>query len=261
MLKFFRAIRKKLIEQDNVRKYLIYAIGEILLVVIGILIALQVNNWNEERANKKLEKEYYCRFLENINQDETVLMEFISNTNDRLVAANEYVRLLQQEKVTKLKIGEALYDLVTGSPIQFETNNTAYLDLTAGSNLNIIEDLMIKEALNNYYKKIDGYTEIAKLNNDFLAELLRSNDNIYENGWLHARAKNERFLEGMDEDVYEQMNISFDEILNPLLMDSLRANGYRYISTIYRRTQLNGLIQEEINNMQTILSTKCEEIE
>jgi len=49
MLKFFRTIRKKLIEQDNVRKYLLYAIGEILLVVIGILIALQVNNWNEQR--------------------------------------------------------------------------------------------------------------------------------------------------------------------------------------------------------------------
>jgi hypothetical protein len=47
MLKFFRTIRKKLIEEYNVRKYLLYAIGEILLVVIGILIALQVNNWND----------------------------------------------------------------------------------------------------------------------------------------------------------------------------------------------------------------------
>jgi hypothetical protein len=47
MLKFFRTIRKKLIEQNNVRKYMLYAIGEILLVVIGIFIALQVNNWNE----------------------------------------------------------------------------------------------------------------------------------------------------------------------------------------------------------------------
>ena len=56
MLKFFRKIRKKLIEHpskgrtgDNVRKYLLYAIGEILPVVIGILIALQINNWNELR--------------------------------------------------------------------------------------------------------------------------------------------------------------------------------------------------------------------
>lgn len=49
MLKFFRTIRKKLMEQNKIRTYIFYAIGEIFLVVIGILIALQVNNWNEQR--------------------------------------------------------------------------------------------------------------------------------------------------------------------------------------------------------------------
>ena len=53
MIKFFRKIRQKLLEQNRVSKYLIYALGEIILVVIGILIALQINNWNENRQNKK----------------------------------------------------------------------------------------------------------------------------------------------------------------------------------------------------------------
>lgn len=57
MIKFFRKIRKKLLEQNRVSKYLLYAIGEIVLVVIGILIALQINNWNEIRKEKALEKE------------------------------------------------------------------------------------------------------------------------------------------------------------------------------------------------------------
>ena len=52
MIKFFRKIRQRLLTENKFSKYLIYAIGEIVLVVIGILIALQINNWNEERVKK-----------------------------------------------------------------------------------------------------------------------------------------------------------------------------------------------------------------
>lgn len=55
MIKFFRRIRFNLMEQNKTGKYLKYAIGEIILVVIGILIALQVNNWNESRKERRLE--------------------------------------------------------------------------------------------------------------------------------------------------------------------------------------------------------------
>lgn len=55
MLKFFRHIRQRMIKENRVSKYLLYAIGEIVLVVIGILIALQINIWNEERKERTLE--------------------------------------------------------------------------------------------------------------------------------------------------------------------------------------------------------------
>ena len=53
MIKFFRKIRQKLLSENKFSKYLVYAIGEIVLVVIGILIALQINNWNENRKNEE----------------------------------------------------------------------------------------------------------------------------------------------------------------------------------------------------------------
>jgi len=65
MIKFFRIIRQKLVTENKVSKYLIYAIGEIILVVIGILIALQINNANEN--SKKTEFE--ITILENIKED------------------------------------------------------------------------------------------------------------------------------------------------------------------------------------------------
>ena len=65
MIKFFRRIRFELMEQSKTSKYLKYAIGEIILVVIGILIALQINNWNENRKLKQSEN----KILAAIQQD------------------------------------------------------------------------------------------------------------------------------------------------------------------------------------------------
>lgn len=63
MIKFFRKIRQRLLTENNFPRYLLYAFGEILLVVIGILIALQINNWNQQRLN---------------NQEESKLVQSIS---------------------------------------------------------------------------------------------------------------------------------------------------------------------------------------
>ena len=56
MAKLFRKIRQSLLAKNRMRKYLIYAIGEIVLVVIGILIALQINSWNQDYQRSKLEQ-------------------------------------------------------------------------------------------------------------------------------------------------------------------------------------------------------------
>lgn len=86
MLRFFRQVRKSLITPDNIRKYLFYSVGEILLVVIGILIALQVNNWNENR----LERAERSLLMSNLNE------EFIQNK-----------KLIQESIISRSQIVEA----------------------------------------------------------------------------------------------------------------------------------------------------------
>ena len=77
MLKFFRKIRQKLISEGNLRKYLIYAIGEILLVVIGILIALSLNNWNDSKKKKIEERVLLTELMKNLEINITQIKEDI----------------------------------------------------------------------------------------------------------------------------------------------------------------------------------------
>ena len=69
MIKFFRKIRQNLLSEGKTGKYLKYAIGEIVLVVIGILIALQINNWNENRKAKNAEAKLISELLEDVKND------------------------------------------------------------------------------------------------------------------------------------------------------------------------------------------------
>jgi len=69
MIKFFRRIRYDLMEKNKTGKYFKYVIGEIILVVIGILIALQVNNWNESYKEQKLVIQYQERLIDDIKGD------------------------------------------------------------------------------------------------------------------------------------------------------------------------------------------------
>ncbi len=61
MIRFFRNLRRRLLSENSFRNYLLYAIGEIILVVIGILIALQVNNWNSERQERRVSENYLIK--------------------------------------------------------------------------------------------------------------------------------------------------------------------------------------------------------
>ncbi len=72
MLKFFRTIRQKLIEEDKLRTYFLYAAGEILLVVVGILIALQVNNWNEGRKAFDQEQSTLISLNQEVENNHTI---------------------------------------------------------------------------------------------------------------------------------------------------------------------------------------------
>ena len=86
MIKFFRKIRQNLLSEGKTGKYLKYATGEIILVVIGILIALGINNWNENRKNKNLESLYIQELTTDLIKDSIIIDELLNQSNKQLRA-------------------------------------------------------------------------------------------------------------------------------------------------------------------------------
>jgi len=103
MIKFFRHIRQRQLKNNEMRKYSLYAIGEIVLVVIGILIALQINNWNEYNKNLKAENQ----LLKDLNQEfvmnQNILLKKLNEVNEGIEIHKTYLEKLASEKYSSRK--------------------------------------------------------------------------------------------------------------------------------------------------------------
>ena len=89
MIKFFRNIRQKLITEGKTINYIKYAIGEIVLVVFGILIALQINNWNENRKEQQTLKNIYALVAEDLKNDIDEITNIIKDEEPRRLIINK----------------------------------------------------------------------------------------------------------------------------------------------------------------------------
>jgi len=104
-MKFFRSIKQNLIKDGKLKRYLLYAIGEIFLVMIGISLAFQVNNWNDNRIMKNNEIRYYEKIRDQI-ADDRELIERQQEFNNRFMAqfkyANEIIEANDRSKMDTL---------------------------------------------------------------------------------------------------------------------------------------------------------------
>ncbi len=91
MIKFFRHIRKKLIAENKISKYLLYALGEIILVVIGILIALQLNTWNENRKLENSKEKLMVALQQEFKINKNVLEKYLKGLHTNNAQLNQVV--------------------------------------------------------------------------------------------------------------------------------------------------------------------------
>lgn len=124
MLKFFRRIRRKLLDTGNLKRYLIYAIGEIILVIIGILIALQINNRNENFKNEQA----LNRILDLLDQD---LINNIEKANDLLSVHiekdAEFTAILEKNSNRPKWVQSLIIRTIFDSPREFSVKSEKYV--------------------------------------------------------------------------------------------------------------------------------------
>ncbi|MCW9038462.1 DUF6090 family protein [Altibacter sp.] len=182
MIKFFRKIRQRLINENRISKYLLYAIGEIILVVIGILIALQINNWNEERKDNTFEKEVLSQIQENLVQDRKNLLD-IKIWHQRAFDASEK---LVNDSIRNNNLDSLPYwlgEVVHFSRFQSLTNS---YEVLKSAGLQIVKDKELRKNLGVYYD--DKVNHINKALGDI--------EYAFNNQWLplmEAHATNFEF--------------------------------------------------------------------
>jgi hypothetical protein len=154
MLRFFSQIRQRLLTDNKVSKYLLYAVGEILLVVIGILIALQVDNWNETRKDRKRGHNYLERIQTDVQKDAAILNHKSNLAN---LLSNQYLDMIAEMHKTQVN-KEDFIRLMNSSELNVDElilTDVAYSELVNTGNMSLILNSVLKDQISEYYRSYE----------------------------------------------------------------------------------------------------------
>ena len=235
MIKFFRKIRQNLLSEGKTGKYLKYAIGEIVLVVIGILIALSINNWNEDQKA--------------INKEKLILQEFKTSINKDLLGYDEnYVLRLERKKSgldsllyymkNNHNIHDSLFKKFYGmmsSNIKLTHDGGPYEALKSSGLYNIKND-SLRTAINRTYINLMRW-QLFSHNTD-----AENNTKISE---LENKVSNIKTFEYQGDRIFPMYEIKVDKIItNQDFLQIYHLQLRKYNTYIHRLGQMKSALME-----------------
>jgi hypothetical protein len=182
MINFFRKIRQQLLTENKFSKYLLYAIGEIILVVIGILIALSINNWNEERKQEVLEIQFLKSIERDLKSDVIYYTRRIKESKKIINNHYQYIHNAHEEQKDSREFRE-LVNLLWWNSEHFAPQNSTFIELLNSGQLNIFKNRQLKEDLISLYKDYDIASNHIKEYNEFTAAELTKIDLTFLKYW------------------------------------------------------------------------------
>ncbi len=255
MIKFFRKIRQKLLSEGKTGKYFKYAIGEIILVVIGILIALQINNWNENRKLKIEETQILENFKSSINRDLIYIKKAMNRYNDSKESINILIHYLQQDLPYKDSLSIHFGNINADWVLRIDRS---VFEALKSKGFSLISNDSLKQDIINFYSFAEDGLEDTSLK--YSAILESASENIYGRHfdalWEPvSREQQERYLDN---------NLDSEGIINKMTPRDFQAlkldHEFMYFLKSLRNRQF-WLIRRPAKRIETELTSILSRIE
>jgi len=243
MINFFRKIRKQLADDNKPLKYMRYAVGEIVLVVIGILIALSINNWNDDRKNRQVENYYLGQIMVDLNDD----IQTLQNEKERFLAQLPIIANLldavDDEKPDMKTFNSAVLEYlhVAMYAMRFQPNSVTFEEMKSSGKLGLIADNNLRNDIVVLYRNLSVLEKMFKSNNEFLTP--HAIDLSFNKG-MTVFLKDQSFMFSKfnsDESLYKKLKYKEDFINNA-------ANQHWTIS------EISPAIDIQLNEIQKVLN-------
>ena len=242
MIKFFRKIRYDLMEKNKTGKYLKYAIGEIILVVVGILIALQINNINNNKQERKVEQQYLLSLQTEFKTNLKKINSCLKENKERIDAVEIMLSLFDinvRDTISDNAISDIFYSVISGEATYMPSKGVL-TDIISSGNLNLIQNAQLRQHLASFESGLD-FLKLQETSTHSLKDKMRSQ--INKNGSIR-KILIDRGLNFEHKSISDTMNnkhmfrlIEFENNLLVYHLTIKAANGTRFFGGIKEQVE------------------------
>lgn len=253
MIKFFRKIRQNLLAKKKFSEYLVYAVGEIILVVIGILIALQINNWNLKNQQREIESVNLIALQEEFKLNKENLEDTIEHNESIISETDKFIQTFKvgvADTISERTIANNIFRSVS-SEANFVHSSGVLTEIISSGELKLIENNSLKHKLAGFGSWIERVELQEKGVNELRKDLEKL---ILESG---------NFKKIATELGYTDFNFEtpYDSISNKSLFHSLNMLNHLIIFKFASETTTVALYQpleDEIDEILRLINSELE---
>lgn len=251
MITIFRKIREKTLIENKFSKYLIYAIGEIILVVIGILIALSVNNWNESNNLSKKELSQLTKLKNDVDSD----IEYLNKEDSRYekFEAASKISIDLFYKAENIKDLDSIYIMSSSLWNELYINQNSYNEMINSGSMYLIKNKELQKTITEYYIAVEANRMYLREVNKTQNHLWNINSDIYPYKFLVSLPENHKVDFGLIDTSWigNPNSPSYLAVLSFLESNYGTNNVYRrfvYQRILEKADVLTKAIQEELKS-------------